>query len=334
MDRRWNEGAGKQECPEKTRWQAASFNTIPTCEDLGANPPGIEPGSPWWEASALATAPPLPHLRSHILGDTLVVMADIIGDAVKTDPALIAASIWYWVETQTYLDCRDMSLAGAQRQLCVYSSSHDETIISAGRSPRSNRTFSTGVCTLLFSLRPAPTRIIERAVQVASNAHDGLRLAVLGSNLTSSAIFGSTQRCWEAVDSGLSNVPEGASVTKSWYEMVKSIEPTMYLARLGRKSIKAQRDNIRLSLGDVAHEAAPGVLTPHDGNTPAELQQPATQEEDVPLPPSARSSLSTYISPIPDTSTPLRSLRDAGPARCTGTAGSHQVSSSDYPEST
>ncbi|KAJ8893688.1 hypothetical protein PR048_006288 [Dryococelus australis] len=31
-----------------------------TCENLGANPPGIEPRSPWWEVSALATALPLP----------------------------------------------------------------------------------------------------------------------------------------------------------------------------------------------------------------------------------------------------------------------------------
>ncbi|KAJ8877418.1 hypothetical protein PR048_021872 [Dryococelus australis] len=54
----WN-GAGMQgrmerEYPEKTCWQAASYSTIPTCKNLGANPPGIEPGSPWWEASVSA----------------------------------------------------------------------------------------------------------------------------------------------------------------------------------------------------------------------------------------------------------------------------------------
>ncbi|KAJ8867972.1 hypothetical protein PR048_031781 [Dryococelus australis] len=32
-----------------------------TCESPGVNPTGIEPGLPSWEASALATAPPLPH---------------------------------------------------------------------------------------------------------------------------------------------------------------------------------------------------------------------------------------------------------------------------------
>ncbi|KAJ8875402.1 hypothetical protein PR048_023297 [Dryococelus australis] len=58
------QGRGKREYPEKTRWQAAPCSTIPTCEDPGVNPPGIEPRSQWWEASALATAPPLPLLRA------------------------------------------------------------------------------------------------------------------------------------------------------------------------------------------------------------------------------------------------------------------------------
>ncbi|KAJ8867487.1 hypothetical protein PR048_031289 [Dryococelus australis] len=54
------QGWGKPEYPEKTRRPAASSSTIPTCENPDVNPPGIEPGSPCWEASALATAPPLP----------------------------------------------------------------------------------------------------------------------------------------------------------------------------------------------------------------------------------------------------------------------------------
>ncbi|KAJ8895194.1 hypothetical protein PR048_000519 [Dryococelus australis] len=44
----------------ENRRQAASSSTITTRENPGVNPPGIEPGSPCWEASALATAPPLP----------------------------------------------------------------------------------------------------------------------------------------------------------------------------------------------------------------------------------------------------------------------------------
>ncbi|KAJ8878738.1 hypothetical protein PR048_019324 [Dryococelus australis] len=55
------QGRGKRDYPEETRRQAASSSTIPTCESPGVNPPRIEPGSPWWEESALATAPPLPH---------------------------------------------------------------------------------------------------------------------------------------------------------------------------------------------------------------------------------------------------------------------------------
>ncbi|KAJ8875167.1 hypothetical protein PR048_023062 [Dryococelus australis] len=51
-------GAG--EIPEKTRRPAAFSATIPTCENLGAAPPGIENGSSGWEASSLTTTPPRP----------------------------------------------------------------------------------------------------------------------------------------------------------------------------------------------------------------------------------------------------------------------------------
>ncbi|KAJ8882648.1 hypothetical protein PR048_014460 [Dryococelus australis] len=57
---------GSREFPEKAGRQAALSSTIPTCENPGVNPPGIVPGSTWWEASALATAPPLPHLRDEL----------------------------------------------------------------------------------------------------------------------------------------------------------------------------------------------------------------------------------------------------------------------------
>ncbi|KAJ8898106.1 hypothetical protein PR048_003466 [Dryococelus australis] len=35
-----------------------SYRSIPTCENLGVTRPGIEPGSPWWEASRLTAQPP------------------------------------------------------------------------------------------------------------------------------------------------------------------------------------------------------------------------------------------------------------------------------------
>ncbi|KAJ8890196.1 hypothetical protein PR048_009703 [Dryococelus australis] len=47
------EGRGKRKYPEKT------LRTIPTCENPGVNPARFEPGSQRWEASALATTPPL-----------------------------------------------------------------------------------------------------------------------------------------------------------------------------------------------------------------------------------------------------------------------------------
>ncbi|KAJ8872622.1 hypothetical protein PR048_026230 [Dryococelus australis] len=53
-------GRGNGEITEKTRRSAISFATIPACENPGATPPGIEPGSSWWEVSSLTTAPPRP----------------------------------------------------------------------------------------------------------------------------------------------------------------------------------------------------------------------------------------------------------------------------------
>ncbi|KAJ8875334.1 hypothetical protein PR048_023229 [Dryococelus australis] len=54
---RWNgagkKGRGKREITEKTHQPTASTGMIPTCEN-----PGIEPGSPWWEASVLIARPP------------------------------------------------------------------------------------------------------------------------------------------------------------------------------------------------------------------------------------------------------------------------------------
>ncbi|KAJ8887700.1 hypothetical protein PR048_013918 [Dryococelus australis] len=45
MEQRGNAWAGETGYPEKTRRPAASSGTIPTCENPGATPPGIEPES-------------------------------------------------------------------------------------------------------------------------------------------------------------------------------------------------------------------------------------------------------------------------------------------------
>ncbi|KAJ8883482.1 hypothetical protein PR048_015326 [Dryococelus australis] len=47
----------KREIPKKTRQPAASPSTIPTRENPGATPLGIETGSPTWEASSPTTTP-------------------------------------------------------------------------------------------------------------------------------------------------------------------------------------------------------------------------------------------------------------------------------------
>ncbi|KAJ8872562.1 hypothetical protein PR048_026168 [Dryococelus australis] len=75
------------EIPEKTHRPTASSGTIPTC----GNPvtrPGIESGSPWWEASGLTGRPPRPLsvleltivILVHTTPDTtLYIIAFIIG---------------------------------------------------------------------------------------------------------------------------------------------------------------------------------------------------------------------------------------------------------------
>ncbi|KAJ8893789.1 hypothetical protein PR048_006390 [Dryococelus australis] len=51
MEQRRNVRVGETGEPEKTRRPAASSGTILTCRNPGMTLPGIEPGSPWWEAS-------------------------------------------------------------------------------------------------------------------------------------------------------------------------------------------------------------------------------------------------------------------------------------------
>ncbi|KAJ8870631.1 hypothetical protein PR048_029654 [Dryococelus australis] len=50
----------KREIPEKNHQSATSSCTIPTCENPGVTRPGIEPGSPLWEARRLTAQPPRP----------------------------------------------------------------------------------------------------------------------------------------------------------------------------------------------------------------------------------------------------------------------------------
>ncbi|KAJ8895590.1 hypothetical protein PR048_000926 [Dryococelus australis] len=54
-----DDGWGKRENPKKTRRPTASSGTTRTCENTVTRP-GIEPASPWWEASRLTAQPPWP----------------------------------------------------------------------------------------------------------------------------------------------------------------------------------------------------------------------------------------------------------------------------------
>ncbi|KAJ8866932.1 hypothetical protein PR048_032794 [Dryococelus australis] len=64
---------GKRDTPEKTCQPAVSSGTIPTCEDPGATPPGIEPVSSKLEGSSLSSTPPRPREGKSILHNTLSV---------------------------------------------------------------------------------------------------------------------------------------------------------------------------------------------------------------------------------------------------------------------
>ncbi|KAJ8891255.1 hypothetical protein PR048_010771 [Dryococelus australis] len=90
--------------PEKTRRPAASSGTIPNCENPAVTRSGIEPGSPWWEASLLIVQPP----RSpsyHAGADwptafrrVVICFASHLGDspcAVLLDPAVAGVRLCF-----------------------------------------------------------------------------------------------------------------------------------------------------------------------------------------------------------------------------------------------
>ncbi|KAJ8893531.1 hypothetical protein PR048_006129 [Dryococelus australis] len=58
LNREMSVGWEKREFPEKTRRSAESSDTILSCKNP-VTQPGIEPGSPWWEASVLIVQPSL-----------------------------------------------------------------------------------------------------------------------------------------------------------------------------------------------------------------------------------------------------------------------------------
>ncbi|KAJ8870513.1 hypothetical protein PR048_029536 [Dryococelus australis] len=75
-------GRGKQDIPEKTRWPAASCDAIPTCGNPGVTRPGIEPGSPWWEASRLTAQRPRPPGRRRLEPRAGYISALLVGEVL------------------------------------------------------------------------------------------------------------------------------------------------------------------------------------------------------------------------------------------------------------
>ncbi|KAJ8890314.1 hypothetical protein PR048_009822 [Dryococelus australis] len=71
-------GRGKRQIPENTRQPTASSGTIPTCENPVTRP-GIEPGSPWWEARMLIAQPQRPPTSVSVLAPHLGESGSIPG---------------------------------------------------------------------------------------------------------------------------------------------------------------------------------------------------------------------------------------------------------------
>ncbi|KAJ8881452.1 hypothetical protein PR048_017933 [Dryococelus australis] len=78
-------GGRKREIPKKTRRPAASSGTIPTYENPGVTPPGIEPGLSRGETSSLATTPPWP----------LISLNNLCADKYKSRRCVAFSEIFY-----------------------------------------------------------------------------------------------------------------------------------------------------------------------------------------------------------------------------------------------
>ncbi|KAJ8882876.1 hypothetical protein PR048_014698 [Dryococelus australis] len=84
-------GRGKREILEKTRRLTTSSGTISTGESA-VNRPGIESGSPWWEASRLTTQPPRPPMTKRIRFFSYVYYTTILPRVVKSGNLFISLS--------------------------------------------------------------------------------------------------------------------------------------------------------------------------------------------------------------------------------------------------
>ncbi|KAJ8871194.1 hypothetical protein PR048_027500 [Dryococelus australis] len=95
-------GREKWEIPEKTRRPAASSGTIPTCGNPGVARPGIEPGSPRWEASRLTAQPPrcCKYKRKRIT--MAVIFSWLITDIVFAMVACFVLSSLYYTHVFKY----------------------------------------------------------------------------------------------------------------------------------------------------------------------------------------------------------------------------------------
>ncbi|KAJ8875261.1 hypothetical protein PR048_023156 [Dryococelus australis] len=77
------QGRGKREIPEKTRRPETSSGKISTCENPGVVRQGIEPGSPWWEASRLTAHPPRLSSSGFVAGPLLKQVRENVRDKLS-----------------------------------------------------------------------------------------------------------------------------------------------------------------------------------------------------------------------------------------------------------
>ncbi|KAJ8894525.1 hypothetical protein PR048_007182 [Dryococelus australis] len=113
-------GGGEREIPEKTHRPTASSGTIPTCESPLTRP-GIEPGSPWWEASGLAAQPPQPSLTFVMSytrsfgGETTGLLVEMMKCYVK---AICIRNLNAWHFVESGLQVSSLQLGSIWRTRC------------------------------------------------------------------------------------------------------------------------------------------------------------------------------------------------------------------------
>ncbi|KAJ8868796.1 hypothetical protein PR048_030336 [Dryococelus australis] len=143
------------EIPEDTRRQAASSDMIPTCENSVAARPGIEPGSPWWEANRLTAHSPAtpPNWRQTSRGSAPEALASNVEDHPRSRKKLMTSQrLDYSPHTKAN---RVRSSAGPLPDFRTWESCRTMTLVDGfSRGSSASLTFTFRRFSILASFRP------------------------------------------------------------------------------------------------------------------------------------------------------------------------------------